>query len=166
MNKRILAVDDSVDVLALTAPAFAHEGFIFIAVRSYVEMRAALDETLPDLIIVDLLLPDVTGYQILEELHSEQRTADIPIIVVTTKSEEIYRRISADLGAARHAHLGPGETQQQREHRAQRHAIGEVVYEIADQDGHDQADDHAQQAACQVGQRGRAARDRRRAVFF
>lgn len=102
MNKRILAVDDNDDILAIVAFAFEHEGYQFKATHSQGEMRAELARALPDLIILDLMLPGVNGYQVIEQLHHDARTSAIPIIVITAKSEPVFRRISADMGAAHH----------------------------------------------------------------
>ena len=102
MNKRVLAVDDNDDMLTIVEFAFAHEGYEFASAHSHADMTAQLSGPLPDLIIVDLMLPGVNGYQLIEQLQDDARTRDIPVIVVTAKTERIYCRISEDLGAARH----------------------------------------------------------------
>jgi DNA-binding response OmpR family regulator len=102
MDKRILAVDDNDDILNIVEFAFEHEGYQFKATHSHDEMCAELARALPDLIILDLMLPGVNGYQVIEQLHHDTRTSAIPIIVITAKSEQVYRRISADMGAAHH----------------------------------------------------------------
>ncbi|HKD73923.1 MAG TPA: response regulator [Ktedonobacterales bacterium] len=99
MSKRILAIDDSDDTLTIVGFAFEHEGYQFAGVRSHAEMLAALAHELPDLIVVDLMLPGVNGYQAIEQLHADARTRSIPVIVITAKSEAIYRCISANMGA-------------------------------------------------------------------
>ncbi len=99
MGKRILAVDDCDDALTIVGFAFEHEGYQFAGVRNHAELRAALACELPDLIVVDLMLPGMNGYQVIEQLHADDRTRAIPVIVITAKSEAIYRSISADMGA-------------------------------------------------------------------
>ena len=102
MAKHILAVDDNPDILEIVGFAFEHEGYIFEATHSQHEMAEALAQCLPDLIVLDLMLPGANGYQVIEQLQHEPCTRGIPVIVITAKAEAMYRRISADLGVAKH----------------------------------------------------------------
>ncbi len=102
MTRRILAVDDSDDMLTILSYAFEHEGYEFAAAHSQSELFAALAEHKPDLVVLDLMLPGANGYQAIEGMRQSDETRDIPVIVITAKSEVLYRRISADLGVAGH----------------------------------------------------------------
>ncbi len=102
MPKRILAIDDSDDVLYILGFALEQAGFAFHGAHNGQEMRAALAHELPDLVVLDLMLPDVNGYQVIEELHQNAQTRAIPVIVVTAKAEAMYERMSADLGVTCH----------------------------------------------------------------
>lgn len=102
MEPRVLAVDDNDDVLHIVGYAFEQGGFRFRGAHSQAEMASALSGELPDVIILDLLLPGADGYTVLEELQQDARTRAIPVIVMTARAEPLYARISADLGAARH----------------------------------------------------------------
>ena len=63
----------------------------------------ALEQThLPDLIILDVMMPGVDGYQLCRRLRSDPQTQHIPIMIITGHAEGIYQRISVDLGAAKH----------------------------------------------------------------
>jgi DNA-binding response OmpR family regulator len=102
MKQRILVVDDSDDVLNILEYAFEHAGFACDAAHNMIELQAALASSMPDLILLDLMLPETNGYQIIEWLHGDPRTCAIPIIVITAKAEALYRQISADLGVQGH----------------------------------------------------------------
>jgi CheY-like chemotaxis protein len=102
MPGRVLAVEDNEDLIFLVGFAFEHAGFTFTAARDAGEMRAALAGELPDLVIMDLLLPGINGYQAIQALHEDVRTRDIPVIVITARSEPIFRHMSDDLGAKAH----------------------------------------------------------------
>lgn len=102
MAKRILAVDDNDDILFLLRLAFEQAGFVAQTAHNQHEMDAALAAELPDLIVLDILLPGANGYQLIEELHHDPRTRTIPIVVMTGRAESVYRRMSEDLGVACH----------------------------------------------------------------
>ena len=102
MAKRILAVDDHNDSLSLIGFACEQAGFAFTAAHNQHEMQVALAREVPDLLILDVLLPGCNGYQVIEALHRAARTRAIPIIVISKRGETLYRRMSADLGVAFH----------------------------------------------------------------
>ncbi|MBA3824418.1 MAG: response regulator [Ktedonobacterales bacterium] len=102
MAKRILTVDDNDDILNVVGFALEDAGFEVRAAHNQHEMEAALAQGLPDLMVLDLMLPGANGYQVLQKLHDNDQTRDIPVIVMTAKAEALYRHMSADLGVAHH----------------------------------------------------------------
>lgn len=58
--------------------------------------------TIPDLIILDVMMPGEDGYRIFSDLRRNPQTRHIPVIVITAHTEDIYQRVSVDLGAALH----------------------------------------------------------------
>jgi two-component system phosphate regulon response regulator PhoB len=98
-RERILVVDDEEDLLELVSYNLAKEGYRVQCVGTGEE---ALDEArrgLPDLIVLDLLLPSVDGLEVCRLLKSDLRTARIPIIMLTAKSEEADVVAGLELGA-------------------------------------------------------------------
>jgi DNA-binding response OmpR family regulator len=57
---------------------------------------------LPNLIILDVMMPGEDGYRICQGLRTDPRTQHIPVVIMTAHTENIYERISVDLGAAQH----------------------------------------------------------------
>lgn len=103
MPYRIAVIDDNQDVLLMLGFALEQAGFVFAGTRGASAFWGTLDpEHLPDAIVLDLILPDANGYQVIEQLRADPATRAIPIIVMTGQTEAIYRRMSADLGVAQH----------------------------------------------------------------
>jgi two-component system, OmpR family, alkaline phosphatase synthesis response regulator PhoP len=98
-RERILVVDDEEDLLELVNYNLTKEGY---RVRCVATGEEALDEArqnLPDLIVLDLLLPSVDGLEICRLLKNDSRTGHIPILMLTAKSEESDVVSGLELGA-------------------------------------------------------------------
>jgi len=99
MSQEILVVDDEPDIRELLRFSLEQEGF---AVRTAATGAEALEETakrLPDLLVLDLMLPDQPGTEICRRLRANSETASIPIIMLTARSEEVDRVVGFELGA-------------------------------------------------------------------
>jgi DNA-binding response OmpR family regulator len=97
--ERVLIVDDDPDIIKLVTYNLNHAGF---HVTSAGNGRKAMDTVRkqpPDLIILDLMLPDIDGMEVCRTLRQQQSTRKIPIIMLTARSEEIDRVIGFELGA-------------------------------------------------------------------
>ncbi|HEV3418182.1 MAG TPA: response regulator [Pirellulales bacterium] len=98
-RERILVVDDEEDLLELVNYNLSKEGYRVRCVASGEEALAEARQTLPDLIVLDLLLPMVDGLEVCRRLKSDSRTQHIPIIMLTAKSEESDMVAGLELGA-------------------------------------------------------------------
>src|SRR5271166_1914399 len=98
-RERILVVDDEEDLLELVNYNLSKEGFRVRPVTSGEEALAEARKTLPDLIVLDLLLPAVDGLEVCRRLKSDPRTRHIPVIMLTAKSEESDMVAGLELGA-------------------------------------------------------------------
>lgn len=99
MTHRILVVDDEPDITALVAYHLAKAGYRVSTASSGAEaLRAASDER-PDVVVLDLMLPGVSGYDVLTELRSREETRDTGVILLTARREEIDRIRGLSLGA-------------------------------------------------------------------
>ena len=81
--KRVLIVEDDADSLAITSAALAYSGFAVFTVQDGAQACGAAVTHRPDLIILDVRLPNTSGDVIAAELHGDGRCAHIPIVVVT-----------------------------------------------------------------------------------
>jgi len=98
MKKTILVVDDEKDVVDLLSYNLSKEGFSVITARNG---RNALDcvRQKPDLIILDVMMPEMNGLQVIHELKKEKKTASIPIIFLTAKESETDEIVGLEVGA-------------------------------------------------------------------
>jgi two-component system, OmpR family, phosphate regulon response regulator PhoB len=97
---RVLVVDDEPDVLLLCRLNLQQRGHELLEASTG---RVALElarERHPDVIVLDLMLPGMTGYEVLETLKGDEQTSVIPVLVLTAKSLRADRERSHRLGAA------------------------------------------------------------------
>lgn len=99
MTHRILVVDDEPDITALVAYHLAKAGYrVSTAANGTDALRAAREER-PDIVVLDLMLPGVSGYDVLAELRRREETRDVGVILLTARREEADRIRGLTLGA-------------------------------------------------------------------
>jgi len=99
LTKTVAIVDDEPDLLELVALHLKRVGFqteTFLDGQTFLRY---LDRQRPDLIILDLILPDVDGFEICKYLRSNKEFASLPIIMLTAKGDETDRVVGLELGA-------------------------------------------------------------------
>ena len=99
MKKRILCIEDEAAIRAMIRFSLEREGY---AVQEAADARVARDlaaDQLPDLMLVDWMLPDLSGPELIRRFRSDPLTRDIPIIMLTAKSEEDDMIHGLDAGA-------------------------------------------------------------------
>ena len=100
MQKRILVVDDSEVVLAMAGEALREGGFEVVTAPDAREAAVLISgERLPDLIILDVMLPDLDGDKKARKLKDDERTRNIPIMLLSSKTEEELRWLVKTSGA-------------------------------------------------------------------
>jgi DNA-binding response OmpR family regulator len=96
--KKILLVDDSNTVLLMEKMLLAHEGYSLVTATNGQEaVQKAVSEK-PDLILLDVVMPDFNGFEACKRIRSRQETRGIPIIMVTTRSEATNVQIGFESG--------------------------------------------------------------------
>jgi two-component system, OmpR family, phosphate regulon response regulator PhoB len=99
MTHRILVVDDEPDITALVAYHLAKAGYrVSTAANGPDALKAARDER-PDIVILDLMLPGVSGYDVLAEMRRRDETREVGVILLTARREEPDRIRGLSLGA-------------------------------------------------------------------
>jgi phosphate regulon transcriptional regulator PhoB len=96
---RILVIDDEKDLIELVRYNLEKEGFLVRIAQDGESGLSAAKKELPDLILVDLMLPGMDGLDVCRSLRSDDRTARIPLIMLTAKSAESDRILGLELGA-------------------------------------------------------------------
>jgi DNA-binding response OmpR family regulator len=96
---RVLIVEDDRDIADLVALYFGKSGFTTEVIGSGREALQAIQARAPDLLILDLMLPELDGLEICRALRTNERTASLPIIMLTARAEESDRIVGLELGA-------------------------------------------------------------------
>jgi len=98
-NERILVVDDEEDVLELVRYNLDRSGYQTETASSGEEALSKARKSLPDLIILDLMLPGIDGLEVCKKLKSDGKTEQIPVIMLTAKGDESDIVTGLELGA-------------------------------------------------------------------
>src|SRR5215469_18821875 len=96
---RILVVEDEIDVALLLSYNLEAEGYVVESVARGDEAEARLAESAPDLLILDWMLPGVSGIEICRRVRAHEATCTLPIIIVTARREESERVRGLAVGA-------------------------------------------------------------------
>ena len=99
MNKHILIVEDEKDLLTTLEYNFQKEGYKTSGVTSGKEAIQVVRNKKPDLLILDLMLPDISGLDVCKEIRNKSNNEDIYILMLTAKGEEVDRIVGFELGA-------------------------------------------------------------------
>ncbi len=87
MAEKILIVDDDYDTLRLVGLMLERQGYAIIAAENGQQALQALKSEKPDLVLLDVMMPGMDGYEVAQRIRLDQETADIPIIMFTAKTQ-------------------------------------------------------------------------------
>ena len=99
MSERILIVDDEPDIVELLEYNLRQTGYTVVTARDGAAAFAEVRRQPPDLVLLDLMLPDISGTEVCRRLKKDSSTEGIPIVMITARSEEIDRVVGFELGA-------------------------------------------------------------------
>lgn len=99
MAHKILVVDDEPDILQLTTLRLQAGGFQVVTASAGPEALDKARREKPDLIVLDLMLPGLNGYEICTMLKQDTRYQEIPIILFTAKAQEKDEKLGMECGA-------------------------------------------------------------------
>ena len=98
-NELILAIDDEEDILELVKYNLEREGFEVITADTGENGLSILKKNRPDLILLDLMLPGIDGFDVAKQIRADNSYKDIPVIMLTAKGEEADVVTGLELGA-------------------------------------------------------------------
>ena len=98
-RRRVLVVEDEPDIAALVSYQLTRAGFKVETSLDGVEALRSVNREIPDLIILDRMLPGISGDEVLGRLKDDVETKDIPVLVLTAKKEQEERIAGLELGA-------------------------------------------------------------------
>ncbi len=96
---RVLVVDDEPDITGLVAYHLAKAGYRVLTAANGRQALDTVREARPDLVVLDLMLPGMSGYEVLDDLRRRPDTRDVGVIVLTARREEADRIKGLALGA-------------------------------------------------------------------
>ncbi len=99
MAAKILIVEDEPAIAELVALHCKHAGFEPQIVAAVLDARDIVDENLPDLVVLDWMLPDKPGVDFARELRRDERTKDLPILMLTARADEDDKVRGLEVGA-------------------------------------------------------------------
>jgi phosphate regulon transcriptional regulator PhoB len=99
MGGRVLIVEDEPDIRDLLAFHLEREGYHVTRSRSGADALRQVRARPPDLILLDLMLPELGGLDVCRRLRQDPRTASVPIVMLTARGEEVDRILGLELGA-------------------------------------------------------------------
>lgn len=95
----IAALDDEADILELLKVTLQRAGYRFVGFQEAEDLYRFLDREKPDLILLDLMLPDIDGLDVCRYLRKTDKLASIPIIMLTARGDESDKVVGLELGA-------------------------------------------------------------------
>ena len=98
MAKKVLIIDDDFNIVKKSKEELLKAGYIVTAAYSAKEGIKKLQEEKPDCVLLDLVLPDESGFRVAQEIRSLPEFKDTPIIATSLKHEEIDKHIAAKSG--------------------------------------------------------------------
>jgi len=102
VRRKLIWVEDDSFLNDLVAQKLDHHNFELVPVGSSAELFSALEKGIPDAIILDLLLPAIDGFAIMERLKGDTRFRGVPVIVVSNLSQQSDMERAKALGAVRY----------------------------------------------------------------
>jgi len=99
VKEKVLIVDDEPDILELLRFNLSREGYRVSSAASGEEALSMAQSEIPDLIVLDLMLPGIDGLDVTKFLKNDSGTSDIPIVMLTAKGEEADILTGLELGA-------------------------------------------------------------------
>ena len=87
-KKKILVIDDENDILLIIKSALHEEGFDVTTANNGYDGLALAEDASPDLIILDIMMPEMDGFEVLQQLKENEKTAQIPVVILTGMSSK------------------------------------------------------------------------------
>jgi len=97
----VMIVDDSLTVRKITSRLLTRAGFAVSTARDGVDALQVLTEQVPDVILLDIEMPRMDGFEFAKTIKGDLKTAGIPIIMITSRTADKHRNRAAELGVER-----------------------------------------------------------------
>jgi len=88
-TKHILCIEDEPEMIDLIRLILGRRGFEVVGAAGGKEGLEKMRDNTPDLVLLDLMMPDMDGWEVYQQMKADEKTKDIPVIVVTAKAQSI-----------------------------------------------------------------------------
>lgn len=88
-NRQIIYIEDDPEMIDLVRLILARKNFEFLSASGGREGLELIQQHLPDLILLDLMMPDMDGWEVYHQIKADEQTKNIPVIVITAKAQNI-----------------------------------------------------------------------------
>jgi DNA-binding response OmpR family regulator len=95
---RVLVVDDDPSILKVTRSILEHEGYEVDVAQDGLDAMVRVKDFKPSLIILDIMMPEINGYDVCQKLKFDSPYKDIPILLLTSRDQEIDARVGQMMG--------------------------------------------------------------------
>jgi chemosensory pili system protein ChpA (sensor histidine kinase/response regulator) len=95
----VMVVDDSLTVRKITSRLLNREGYQVVLAKDGVDALEQLIEVMPDVILSDIEMPRMDGFDLLRNIRSDERLKHLPVIMITSRTAEKHRNYAAEIGA-------------------------------------------------------------------
>lgn len=99
MGKKILVVDDEVHIVNILKFNLKKSGYDVITAVNGEEALGIIEAEMPDLILCDVMMPKLTGFEVCQKIKSDDKYKTIPFILLTAKGQEVDKDIGLKFGA-------------------------------------------------------------------
>jgi len=99
MRYKVLAVDDNIDTILILSAVLGKEGYQVITAKDGLEAIEKAGKDLPELILLDLMMPKMNGFEVCRAIRENPKTSHIPILMLTAKTDPFSREQGLALGA-------------------------------------------------------------------
>ncbi len=87
--KRVVCIEDEPEMIDLVRLILGRKGFNVIGANGGIEGLETVRKELPDLVLLDLMMPDMDGWEVYQQMKADEVLRDIPVVVVTAKAQSI-----------------------------------------------------------------------------
>ncbi len=98
-RKRILVVDDEIYIVHILEFSLTMEGFNILTAFDGDEALRVIERERPDLVVLDIMMPKLDGYEVCRRLRKDERFANLPVILLSAKGRSIDREVGLQAGA-------------------------------------------------------------------
>ncbi len=99
VKRKILVVDDSTTNVVLLEAVFSSKGYMILTALSAIEAFSIIKKEKPAIVLLDLNMPEISGFDFLAQLKANEETADIPVVIVSALVDELNINRALSMGA-------------------------------------------------------------------